>query len=237
MISLIYREFSVKLSPEIIKKEYDGNIRTGVRTSIDITEIATGLNWKTITENRITDTKLESIIHTQFPNSQSAKEIKSIRNLREVTLVDDLSHDNIAVGIHTALRKLCDSIASSYWWNLIHVLPEGMMDRVWAITSNALQDLPKTAPLFQYANSIKESWNTSFDKMQYAARFYTARGLSGGNEGDVLTQEEAIYFNTLFEGMTIKNIDTYKTQAKMAYLALDYLKDDWACMLGYLIKE
>lgn len=237
MINTIYREFIINLSPQIIRKEYDGSTRTVVRTSIDITEITTGVNWKTITENRITDTKLESIIHTQFPNSQSAKEIKSIRNLSEVTLVEDLSPDNISCCIHTALRKLCDSTASSYWWNLIHLLPAGMMGKVWLDTSKALQDLPKTAPLFQYANSIKETWNTSFDKMQYAARVYTARGLSGGNEGDVLTEEEANYFNALFEVITIKTLDTYKTQSKMAYLALDYLIDDWSGMLGYLIKE
>lgn len=237
MISSIYREFVISVSPQIIKKDVGGSLRTIVRTYINIKEISTGKDWNTITENRITDTKLESIIHTHFPDSQSAREIKSNRNLREVTLVDDLSPNNIAVCVHTALRKVCDSPSSSYWWNLIHILPEGMMGRVWASTSKSLQDLPKTAPLFQYANSIKESWNTSFDKMQYAARLFNPGRLSGGKNGDVLTAEEAKYFNEIFEDMTIKNLENYGIQAKMAYLALDYLKDDWVGMLGYLIKE
>lgn len=236
LISSIYREFVISVSPKIIKKELGGSLRTIVRTYVAITELATGREWNALTEKRIFDSTIESFILNQFPESQSAIEIKSIRNLGEVTLVDDLSPNNMAVCIHTALRKICDSKASAYWWNLIHILPDGMMSIVWGDTSKALGDLPRTAPLYKYANTLQDAWDISFDRINGATNMFSNGKIYGGEEHS-LTKDEAVRFTDLFDDMTIKEFNTYKTQAKMAYLALDYLKDDWVGMLGYLIKE
>ncbi len=172
MIDSVFRNFVILIKPNLIKKEYDGHMRTTVSTYIELTEIKTGKLVTKVTDKRVTDTLLKNIILKEFKDSQVAGEIRSLHNLSVVTLNEDCSVENVAANLHTALRKLCDSTASAYWWNLIHILPKGVMGLVWEATGKSLKKVGDTAALHKYATFTKEAWFNTFDKIEYATIDY-----------------------------------------------------------------
>ena len=228
MLDYIYREFAIAVIPTKVKVIESGYERTRIESDISITEIATGKSWIKHTISRVTSEGLESIILTTFPESQSAKEIKNYRDLTLVVLSEHCDASYVAEGMHTALRKLCDTKASSFWWNMIHNLPTGVMGEVWTATATALIAVGYEAPLTAYANAVEQAWITTFDKIVNASEAYASNRC-------IYTEYVIGNFDTdYFDDMTAKEFKSFKEAVKMAYLALDYLQDDWACMLGYI---
>jgi hypothetical protein len=237
MLDNIYRSFKISITPEVITKEDDEYSRTTVDTQIEIVDIETGKYWSGLLSKRITDNVIESIILKRFPETWAAEEIRSIRDLDTVELVKDLSPNMVAEGIHTALRKLCSTTASKYWWNLIHILPSGVMSRVWVATTNALKKVdPISAPIYQYVEATKKAWETTFGKLVYATSMFEKGNFYNADLDEILSEEEAKEFKSLFEDMSNKDFKAYTIAVRMAQLSLDYLENDWSDMLGYIVS-
>ena len=233
MSDQMYRDFAISTVPEVKQVEDNGRMRDQLQTTITITDRNTGTAWTKVTKYRVTDTALENIILKNFPESTTAQWLRSERDLVEVSLVADLSADNVAGCMHTAMRKLCESKATSYWWNLIQILPNGVMGTVWEETSKTLKEMPKTALLCDYAEATGKAWEKAFERMYRASVLWDRRHMFHPSD----EVEDAKKFEALFEDMTHKQFEAYKQSVFMAQLALDYLDEsDFAGMLGFMYE-
>ena|ERR1035437_4905329 len=233
MSGQMYKDFSISTVPEAKQVEDCGRIRTRIEITISITERSTGNVFNYVTPCKVSERGIENIILKNFPDSTTAVGLRSERNFDKVTLIANLSTDSVCGNMHTALRKLCDSKASIYWWNLIHILPEGIMGYVWEETSRDLMLMTKTAKLCDYAKVIHTAWINAFERLYHAARQWEQNKRIYADE----VTPDPKKFEYIFEEMSNKEFKAYLQAVQMANLAVDYLSaDDWAGMMGFMYE-
>ena len=175
---------------------------------------------------------VENVILTKFADTTSAEHIRRGRGQIECTLVPNW---DIKIGsyVHTALRKLCDTSASTLWWNII----EGLPSSVWSqMNSHSITRINEVTAHQQvkYRNALKAAW---YEVLRLASRLQLADSRSNAwpHKEDAAAQSWDI--EELFEDMTRREQREFDQVVKMAYLSLDFLSDDdWDGMLGYMVE-
>lgn len=175
---------------------------------------------------------LENTVLKKFPASQAADVLRSRLNRAPVVLVPGWD-ESLGEAVHTALRKLCDSPATSYWWNLLHALPSELRAALYRNSVAALRLAGGTGkPVFLagLASALAKSWTATLETAQ---DYFTPRPFLTKTEVAALGQagwpDRA--------QLTLAQLENLRAQSFMASLAVRWLdRNDWAAMLGYLTK-
>lgn len=193
-------------------------------------ESASGRFFRNLTPGELKNW-LENMALKKFPASQAAEMLRSRLNLVPVVLVPGWE-DSIGEAIHTALRKVCDSPATSYWWNLLHALPAELPDLLYRDSVAALRRTGAGEnPVFlrALAKALAKSWATT---LEAARDYFSPRPLWGRAE-----PAPALAGWPDRAQLTLARMEDLHTQSHMAGMAVKWLdQDDWAGMLGYLTK-
>ena len=229
MDNRIYPEFDLAFQTSRVPRENGRGTSTCIKLAL--VHLATGREHRQEFDHGFPDISkaVEDLILTHFPTSKAAAGLRNYRGLVPCTLIGDW-HQNIGELIHVALRKICDSRPTSFWYNVIHALPAPLWNMMCqrGVTQLAVVQKDGKATARKFGLALKKAWTQTLDEGQWI------RVDNGSARVNYDLAEKG--WPPLADELTLKQLEEVRDKAKLAYLALNYLEEaDWRNMLGFAL--
>lgn len=222
----IYREFNISVQRTIEKEIRHEREHTYGLLHIELLHRPTGKTFSFEDRGINADILIARAILKHFPDTRPASSLRNEHGLSRCKLNSGWDVD-IGGSLHTALRKCCDSRASSFWWNLIHDLPPFVFQQLCKRSVVKLAEVKSPTYVRTYAKAVKAAWE---EVLEEAAYFHI------DSPRTLAQQCKEKGWPDLSKELTLDDSETFKKGSFMAHLALEYLSmDDWEGMLGYLV--
>jgi len=174
------------------------------------------------------DRLIEAQVVHLFPESAAARQLRRLagHTLAELAVNWD---SGLAKTMQFGLLSLCDTKGAAFWWNQLQSLPRVVRFMLFKRTGQKLAGLTGAHPLREFADAAKQAW---------AEVLTEACGLDGWRDVKLTELHHKGWPVTALEQMSPAELVVVSEQARLAFLALDFLEEhDWFGMLGFLLED
>jgi len=171
--------------------------------------------------------RIEKAIVINFPESKAAEAVRLKEGLDRVTLNPDML-DHPMTSIHTAMRKVGDTPASTFWHRLINTMPGILVDWLDQASKRELEKLEGPVQAQKVSRVVRDSWEEVLNNARRIGR------LTNFSERDA--KDSGFDYEELYD-MTVRQLDQLNDVSISALTSLDYLsKQDWLCFTFDLVQ-